>query len=174
MIPEGLVLLTSVSFILGIGTPGPEKTLVQEMESIEALARVNVLCLDKTGTITTGNLTVEEVLPLTPYADESVENLLGALVYAFDETNATSPGSPALFFAPNPSYRILEKIPLVLPANSWACPWKMPAVLYWCTGFLSHDLTLLRKTEDYGAKGYRVLYWHPATNWRLTPKTLPG
>ena len=55
MIPEGLVLLTSVSFILGVGRLARKQALVQEMEAIEALARVNVLCLDKTGTITIGN-----------------------------------------------------------------------------------------------------------------------
>ncbi|MCD8028316.1 MAG: HAD-IC family P-type ATPase [Erysipelotrichaceae bacterium] len=54
MIPEGLVLLTSLSFILGVGKLAVKKALVQEMEAIEALARGDVLCLDKTGTITTG------------------------------------------------------------------------------------------------------------------------
>ena len=58
MIPEGLVLLTSISFILGVGRLARKRALVQEMEAIEALARVNVLCLDKTGTITTGKLEV--------------------------------------------------------------------------------------------------------------------
>ena len=61
MIPEGLVLLTSVSFILGVGRLARKQALVQEMEAIEALARVNVLCLDKTGTITTGDLEVVDV-----------------------------------------------------------------------------------------------------------------
>lgn len=56
MIPEGLVLLTSLSFILGVGKLARKKALIQEMEAIEALARVNILCLDKTGTITTGEL----------------------------------------------------------------------------------------------------------------------
>ena len=59
MIPEGLVLLTSLSFILGVGKLARKKALIQEMEAIEALARVNILCLDKTGTITTGELEVE-------------------------------------------------------------------------------------------------------------------
>ena len=63
MIPEGLVLLTSVSFIVGVGRLAMKNALVQEMEAIESLARVNVLCLDKTGTITTGQLEVEETRP---------------------------------------------------------------------------------------------------------------
>ena len=62
MIPEGLVLLTSVSFILGVGRLARKKALVQEMEAIEALARVNVLCLDKTGTITEGTPSVTNLL----------------------------------------------------------------------------------------------------------------
>ena len=49
---KGLVLLTSISFILGVGRLAKKRALVQEMEAIEALARVNVLCLDTTGTIT--------------------------------------------------------------------------------------------------------------------------
>lgn len=60
MIPEGLVLLTSLSFIIGVGKLARKKALIQEMEAIEALARVDVLCLDKTGTITTGELKVEK------------------------------------------------------------------------------------------------------------------
>lgn len=157
MIPEGLVLLTSISFTLGVGRLARKKALVQEMESIEALARVNVLCLDKTGTITTGNLTVEEVLPLTPYADESVENLLGALIYAFDETNATSQALRR-YFAPNPSYRILEKIPFSSARKFMGVSIEdAGCFVLGAPDFLSQDLTLLRKTEDYGAKGYRVL-----------------
>ena len=68
MIPEGLVLLTSLSFIIGVGKLARKKALIQEMEAIEALARINVLCLDKTGTITTGELEVEDVVYLN---DES-------------------------------------------------------------------------------------------------------
>ncbi|MBR2853641.1 MAG: HAD-IC family P-type ATPase, partial [Clostridia bacterium] len=58
MIPEGLVLLTSVSFIIGVGRLAMKGALVQEMESIEGLARTDILCTDKTGTITTGKLRV--------------------------------------------------------------------------------------------------------------------
>lgn len=79
MIPEGLVLLTSISFILGVGRLAKKRALVQEMEAIEALARVNVLCTDKTGTITTGELKVKEIIPLgeeffkKPVGDEAVD-----------------------------------------------------------------------------------------------------
>lgn len=61
MIPEGLVLLTSVALTLGSMVLATKKTLVQELYSIETLARVDTLCLDKTGTITEGTMKVEDV-----------------------------------------------------------------------------------------------------------------
>lgn len=58
MIPEGLILLTSVVFAVSIIRLSQHKTLVQELYCIETLARVDVLCLDKTGTITEGTMEV--------------------------------------------------------------------------------------------------------------------
>ena len=89
MIPEGLVLLTSVSFILGGGRLARKRALVQEMEAIEALARVNVLCLDKTGTITTGKLEVVEVEGLGDVESSQVETVMNEVAFAFDDVNNT-------------------------------------------------------------------------------------
>ena len=90
MIPEGLVLLTSVSFVLGVGRLARKKALVQEMEAIEALARVNVLCLDKTGTITTGKLDVVDVVPVQEeQSPEEITTIMGELTWAFDDVNST-------------------------------------------------------------------------------------
>ena len=66
MIPEGLVLLTSVALTLGALTLARKKTLVQELYCIETLARVDTLCLDKTGTITEGTMCVEKVEAYDP------------------------------------------------------------------------------------------------------------
>lgn len=66
MIPEGLVLLTSVALTLGALVLANRKTLVQELYCIETLARVDTLCLDKTGTITEGTMCVERVEPYHP------------------------------------------------------------------------------------------------------------
>jgi len=70
MIPEGLVLLTSVALTLGALKLAQKKTLVQELYCIETLARVDTLCLDKTGTITEGTMCVEAVESYLPVYDE--------------------------------------------------------------------------------------------------------
>ncbi len=87
MIPEGLVLLTSVALALGVIRLANRKTLVQELYCIETLARVDMLCLDKTGTLTEGRIRVEDVELL----DETVplSNAMGNMVHAIGEGNAT-------------------------------------------------------------------------------------
>ncbi|SCK07247.1 HAD-IC family P-type ATPase [Streptomyces sp. WMMB 322] len=61
MVPEGLVLLTSIAFAIGVVRLGRRKCLVQELPAIEGLARVDIVCLDKTGTLTEGGMDVAEV-----------------------------------------------------------------------------------------------------------------
>ncbi|MFB7665137.1 HAD-IC family P-type ATPase [Kitasatospora sp. NPDC056138] len=68
MVPEGLVLLTSVAFAIGVVRLGRRKCLVQELPAIEGLARVDTVCLDKTGTLTEGGMDVVELRPLAPSA----------------------------------------------------------------------------------------------------------
>ena len=83
MIPEGLILLVSVSLAVAAMKLAKKKVLVQELYCVETLARVDVLCFDKTGTITTGNMNVVET------DDEVAEKLSSYLAY-FDDENATS------------------------------------------------------------------------------------
>ncbi|HHX37853.1 MAG TPA: HAD-IC family P-type ATPase, partial [Clostridiaceae bacterium] len=66
MIPEGLMLLTSIAFAVGVVNLGKRKLLVQTLPSIEALARVDTLCLDKTGTITNGEMDVHSYYVFSP------------------------------------------------------------------------------------------------------------
>jgi cation-transporting ATPase E len=87
MIPEGLVLLTSVAFMLAVVTLARRQTLVQELPAVEGLARVDVVCLDKTGTLTHGNIVLDRVEPLT--ADDRVPAVLGLIATAPD-SNATT------------------------------------------------------------------------------------
>ncbi len=86
MIPEGLVLLTSVVLAVSAIRLAQKQTLVQDMYCIETLARVDVLCLDKTGTITEGVMAVDEVKLLT---ERAVDEEITALVNALNDNNPT-------------------------------------------------------------------------------------
>ena len=90
MVPEGLVLLTSVAFAVGVVRLARRRCLVQELPAIEVLARVDVLCVDKTGTITEGSLALAEMQPIGD-ADHAVVDLaLAALAQLDPDPNATS------------------------------------------------------------------------------------
>ncbi|CAL9489977.1 HAD-IC family P-type ATPase [Streptomyces sp. enrichment culture] len=89
MVPEGLVLLTSVAFAIGVIRLGRKQCLVQELPAIEGLARVDTVCLDKTGTLTEGGMDVTD-LRLLDGADEGhVRTVLGALGASDPRPNAS-------------------------------------------------------------------------------------
>ncbi|GKX67050.1 cation-translocating P-type ATPase [Inconstantimicrobium mannanitabidum] len=88
MIPEGLVLLTSVTFVVSIVRLSKYNTLIQELPATEVLARVDVLCLDKTGTITEGKLKVIDVKNFD-ISKEEAEEALSAVVHSFSVVNPT-------------------------------------------------------------------------------------
>ncbi|WP_235712336.1 cation-translocating P-type ATPase [Levilactobacillus brevis] len=90
MIPEGLVLLTSVALAAGAFTLGRRHVLVRELPAIEALARVDVLCLDKTGTITSGQLQLDRVEPWAETNLEATQTILAQLVAATGDDNETA------------------------------------------------------------------------------------
>ena len=89
MIPEGLVLLTSIVLAVSAIRLAQNKTLVQDMYCIETLARVDVLCLDKTGTITEGSMQVAEVMTLDDNSGVDVSAAMAALTNALNDTNPT-------------------------------------------------------------------------------------
>ncbi|MET9961938.1 HAD-IC family P-type ATPase [Streptomyces sp. NPDC006326] len=89
MIPEGLVLLTSVAFAIGVIRLGRKQCLVQELPAIEGLARVDVVCLDKTGTLTEGGMDVTELRPLGGAEPPYVKKVLGALGESDPRPNAS-------------------------------------------------------------------------------------
>lgn len=91
MVPEGLVLLTSVAFAIGVIRLGRQQCLVQELPAIEGLARVDTVCLDKTGTLTEGGMDVSElrVLPGSRADEAYVGQILGALGESDPRPNAS-------------------------------------------------------------------------------------
>jgi cation-transporting P-type ATPase E len=91
MVPEGLVLLTSIAFAVGVIRLGRKQCLVQELPAIEGLARVDTVCLDKTGTLTEGGMQLDSVRPLAGgrSAGTDVEMVLTALGSAEERPNPT-------------------------------------------------------------------------------------
>ncbi|MDD3227991.1 MAG: HAD-IC family P-type ATPase [Oscillospiraceae bacterium] len=89
MLPKGLVLLIAVSLATGVIRLANMKILVQNIYSLETLAHVDILCLDKTGTITDGRMTVKVVLPLSDLPDKKLSPLIQSYLAASDDNNAT-------------------------------------------------------------------------------------
>ncbi|HEM3202929.1 TPA: cation-translocating P-type ATPase [Streptococcus suis 8830] len=91
MLPKGIALLTITSLLTAVIKLGMKNVLVQEMYSVETLARVDVLCLDKTGTITQGKMTVENLLPLTNhYSLDTIQQILATYIQTSEDTNSTA------------------------------------------------------------------------------------
>ena len=89
MVPEGLLLLTSVAFAVGIVRLGARRCLVKELPAVELLARVTVVCVDKTGTLTAGDIELVGVEPLGTDDEAKVRDVLGALAAGDPNPNAT-------------------------------------------------------------------------------------
>ena len=110
MIPSGMLLLTSLALAVGIIRLAKSNTLVQDMYSLEMLARVNVLCLDKTGTITDGRMRVNDTVILNTVGDCNLNDIMGSMLRELDGNNQTS---IALYnhFGYSDKYSAIAKIP---------------------------------------------------------------
>ncbi|MFE9424482.1 HAD-IC family P-type ATPase [Kitasatospora sp. NPDC006697] len=124
MVPEGLVLLTSVAFAIGVVRLGRKQCLVQELPAIEGLARVDTVCLDKTGTLTEGGMDVQELRPLDPdrVGPEVLGQVLGVLASADARPNPSMRAVIEAFGEGGPEreqWRVLEAVPFS-SARKWS------------------------------------------------------
>lgn len=110
MIPAGLFLLTSVALVLGVLRLARNNTLVQQLYCVETLARVDVLCLDKTGTITDGTMRVCDCVEVSNHTDYTIREIVGSMMSSFKETNPTSEAL-IKYFETNTVLTPLEVIP---------------------------------------------------------------
>ena len=90
MIPSGMFLLTSLALAVGILKLAKHKTLVQDLYSLEMLARVDTICFDKTGTITDGNMSVKQLYCLNNNKEEIGNEILSSMLFALKSDNQTS------------------------------------------------------------------------------------
>ena len=118
MIPEGLYLLTSVALAVSTRKLSKKRVLVQDWNCIEALARVDVLCVDKTGTITEPTMEVENLVPLTELPPEKLQDMLTAMYGAAEPDNATAKAMAELFSGET-SLRCTKRIPFS-PETKWS------------------------------------------------------
>ena len=173
MIPEGLILLTSVAMAVGVIKLGRSQALVQELSGIETLARADVLCLDKTGTITTGTMELEFIEGVDRTREET-ERALGRLLGIFDEKSATL---DALRAKITPG---TEKPRAVLPFSSErkksaATFYDGTALILGAPEFVLADRypeALRTRVEEIAAEGKRVLVLAEAQGL-VTPEAVP-
>jgi cation-transporting ATPase E len=119
MVPDGLVLLTSLAFMAGVVTLARRQALLKELASVELLARVDVLCLDKTGTITTGRVVVSDTVELAPTGDGAqVAEVLAAVAASDPEPNATL-AAVGQAFPDDPGWQVRSTVPFS-SARKWS------------------------------------------------------
>lgn len=155
MIPEGLVLLTGIALAISAIRLSRRNTLCRDLYCVEALARVDVLCLDKTGTLTEGRIEVSEALPLDP---EYKEEYLSAFVSAFPERNATLEAVRERFGG-STSYKAINTVPFS-SARKWsAAAFESPGTLVLgAPEFVFPDnAQIIGKCSEYSENGMRTL-----------------
>ncbi|MBV8986214.1 MAG: HAD-IC family P-type ATPase [Acidimicrobiia bacterium] len=163
MIPEGLVLLTSITFALAVAHLARQRVLVRELPAVEGLARVDVLCVDKTGTLTTGGIVADDFDPVGDHDGESVAAALGALAGVEDRPNATLAAIGERW--PAPDGRSASRAIPFSSARKWSAAdfgtngtWVLgaPEILLAASNDASDD-DVRRRVEEAASQGRRVV-----------------
>ncbi|MGP3972036.1 HAD-IC family P-type ATPase [Streptomyces sp. 6N223] len=164
MVPEGLVLITSVAFAIGVIRLGRQQCLVQELPAIEGLARVDVVCLDKTGTLTEGGMDVSElrVLDADQADDARARRVLGALGASDPRPNASLQAVIEAYPGPD-GWRATATLPFSSARKYSGAAFTEPdgARSAWLLGapdvLLPADDRRLAAVDELNARGLRVL-----------------
>ena len=159
MIPEGLYLLTSIAMAASALKLSQQRVLVQDMNCIETLARVDVLCVDKTGTITENVMEVENVLPLTEDPPEYLEKVLCA-VYSQEEPENQTAAALAEMFSGKTDWVCTHRVPFTSETKySISIFAGQGAFVIGAPEFImgEHYGSLRAQVEELSAKGFRVL-----------------
>lgn len=119
MIPMGLIVLTGVTLTVGAVSLSKRGALVQSLYSIETLARSDVLCLDKTGTMTDGTLVFEKLVPQEGFTEEEARYALTRLMGALRDNNATASALRAAFVPSDGDISAAVKVPFS-SARKWS------------------------------------------------------
>lgn len=159
MIPSGLWLLTSVALFVGVIKLSQKNVLVQELYCIEMLARINVLCLDKTGTITDGTMSVKNVIDYNTLYGLTTKNIVSAMLNALNEGNLTSIALEEKFGL-NKRIKHTATIPFSSQRKYNAVTFdKMGTFALGAPEFVlkNHYEMIKKEVNKYASQGYRVL-----------------
>lgn len=159
MIPEGLVLLTSVVLAVSVVRLARQKALIQELYSVETLARVDTLCLDKTGTITEDTMQLEAIVPLCEISRDEVENAISALVSTQNNENPTN-NALRMIRHPPPDWKCTNTVAFSSERKwSGASFAGRGSFLMGAGDFMMKEQfePIRPQAERYSRKGYRVL-----------------
>lgn len=158
MIPAGLFLLTSVALAVGVVRLAKHKALVQQLYSIETLARVDMLCLDKTGTITDGTMNVRKI-ECAKIDEAEIKRIIASMQYALGESNQTA-DALIRYFGSEPHYEATSVIPFSSDRKCTAVKFKEEALYVlgapeYATDMLNKNLQ--QAIEDNAKQGFRCL-----------------
>lgn len=161
MIPSGLFLLTSVALAVGVLKLSKKGARVQDFYSVEMLARVNVLCLDKTGTITSGEMDVKKVIPYGNhnYSETDIAQIVSNLLIATKDSNLTAKSLQKAFNY-ELSKGIIETLPFRSENKYSAASFKGgETFVLGAVDFLNakNAQAIKRRTEEFTSLGLRVL-----------------
>lgn len=173
MIPEGLVLLTSSVMAVSVIRLSKYKVLVQQLYCIETLARVDVICLDKTGTLTEGRMKVVDTIPYQETSKKELENLLSSYVQNTKDNNATMLAMKEYFQTEN-KRTFHDSIPFSSERKFSAISFTDGLVLYvGAPEFLSKkDLPAIKKELSSIQNDYRVLLVGKSKTLSKAPKNI--
>lgn len=181
MIPEGLYLLASITLVVSVMRLAAKKVLVHDMKCIETLARVNVLCVDKTGTITENDMQVNGVVPMKGHGAEDTPGLrvlLSDFVKEMSEDNITMKAMKRFFGMPS-KRKAISVVPFSSVYKYCGVVFPEGAYVLGAPEFvLREDYDSYKEQiENYGAEGYRVLvfasYDGVPDGKELTEKAIP-
>ena len=159
MIPAGLYLLTSVTLASGVLSLYNKKANVQDFYSIEMLARSDVICVDKTGTITDGNLTVKKVDILSKHTENEIASIIHSLVNATKDENVTAKAMME-YFQNGEVVDAIKSLPFTSD-NKYSGFTNSKGITYIIGALefmnVANKESLLKQTAEYTSKGYRLL-----------------
>ncbi len=165
MIPEGLVLLTSTVLAVSVIRLSSKKVLVQDLYCIETLARVDTICLDKTGTITEGCMEVVDAVLLE---DVNLEEIIANINASLDEENPTALALKDKYGKKN-TFQVIEKIPFSSAKKYSGVVFEKETYVIGASEFILKDkVKKYQKDLEQYSKDYRVILVASAKDKKLT------